>query len=630
MTRTVQRQSPSQDTGPGLAADLPETHKMHTVNLHPVGDYASDGDTGERPVREKLKKTSIASLPKFCAVPAEVGTAEHPDTVMGSHEVAEEALQAIQNEDTNSKERGRPPGKRALEDPDAVETEKDGPIDTSFAARHARKRSRDIRSVEDKKSGSRRRSTETPVQEETEDMESPKEDTALRHNLEDTSIKEHPVQTTTETVDQEMQESILSPKKKRSRDQFESESQREQKIAATDVNRARHVNQVRRSTDEDIPATTELDTGKTKTREESDKRDDAVPHKEISNEDLIEEPKATISPEGGFANVPAASPFHTFARTTSPPAGLSMFGKKTSNQETQTSSSAFASSGFAALASSSQSPFSTVGAPPSKTRSPAPPSPSRDTRSPFATTVMTETSSLGGFGGSVPGGFGATGKSSFASVGASGFAALGGSTFGTGFSSGFGGGPKLSSFAAPTGDAKLGDTKAKPFGASEDSDDEESGSEGGDDHNGELAEESEDTYHKLQHQEVDTGEQGEDTIFSNRGKLYHFHQGVWKERGTGLFKLNVKQRSGEDDLGNAAPVEARFIMRTHATYKVILNSPIFKNMTVDNGRGKIPNGKLIAFAVFVDDKLTPHSLTMSKEEDVKTLYREITRLQNQM
>ena len=44
---------------------------------------------------------------------------------------------------------------------------------------------------------------------------------------------------------------------------------------------------------------------------------------------------------------------------------------------------------------------------------------------------------------------------------------------------------------------------------------------------------------------VQTGEEQEDTIFQVRGKLYALsEQNAWKERGTGLLKLNVRKSDG--------------------------------------------------------------------------------------
>ena len=41
-----------------------------------------------------------------------------------------------------------------------------------------------------------------------------------------------------------------------------------------------------------------------------------------------------------------------------------------------------------------------------------------------------------------------------------------------------------------------------------------------------------------------TGEEDEDTIYSVRGKLFSLDDNLWKEKGTGLLKLNVKREDG--------------------------------------------------------------------------------------
>lgn len=41
-----------------------------------------------------------------------------------------------------------------------------------------------------------------------------------------------------------------------------------------------------------------------------------------------------------------------------------------------------------------------------------------------------------------------------------------------------------------------------------------------------------------------TGEEDEETIHQVRGKLFSLQGNSWKERGTGVCKLNVKQEDG--------------------------------------------------------------------------------------
>ena len=254
MTRVGQRQSPQPEVGPEQPSGLSDASKSQSANLQPGGEDASDGDGGERPVREKLKKTSIANIPKYGIVSGGPDFEEQSDTLMVSQEADEDIVPEEKSTDSGAQERGRPPRKRSLEDLDVVETTKNKTPDGSLSG-HARKRSRDVHTENGTKSRSRRRSTGLPIHEESEAIESGRRDSALRDELEDTTIGGYIPNSESTTADQDMQESILGPKKKRSRDQFEAESQREQKIAATDENRAR-----KRSSEEERPGETGVET----------------------------------------------------------------------------------------------------------------------------------------------------------------------------------------------------------------------------------------------------------------------------------------------------------------------------------------------------------------------------------
>lgn len=184
----------------------------------------------------------------------------------------------------------------------------------------------------------------------------------------------------------------------------------------------------------------------------------------------------------GFSSYSTISPFTTVSSGNSVFGGAPTSSSSTTTQQKQipSSTSAFDSSGFAKLAGSSGPPFSSIGtesatSPPTNLST----SPQERAKSPFPSTTTTQLSGFGALAGSGSGGFGSSKGFSVASSGASAFGGtLGGSAFGGGFSAGFGGGSKLSSFAAPTGDAKLGTSKVKAFGASA-SDDEGSGSNDG-------------------------------------------------------------------------------------------------------------------------------------------------------
>jgi len=65
---------------------------------------------------------------------------------------------------------------------------------------------------------------------------------------------------------------------------------------------------------------------------------------------------------------------------------------------------------------------------------------------------------------------------------------------------------------------------------------------------------------------VNTGEEGENTVFQVRTKLYVLtqdtssNQYIYKERGIGVLKLNVSKES-----------RARLVMRTDGAFRLILN-----------------------------------------------------------
>ncbi|KAG6879944.1 hypothetical protein C0992_009302 [Termitomyces sp. T32_za158] len=79
-----------------------------------------------------------------------------------------------------------------------------------------------------------------------------------------------------------------------------------------------------------------------------------------------------------------------------------------------------------------------------------------------------------------------------------------------------------------------------------------------------------DYIYNLTEQDVLTGEEDEQTIHQVRGKLFSLVDGnQWKERGTGLLKLNVKRSDGSG---------ARLVMRKEAVYALLLNVTLFPGM----------------------------------------------------
>lgn len=515
-------------------------------------DGSSDGEGGERSAREKLKKTSIAGLAQQSSRSKAADGGAHPL----SESVNAESTPDAQVE-TGS--RGRPSKKRSFED---LQTEdpgagvENGGPPLPKKGLHKRMRSREVSGDAPVQGLEKREDVASPVQEES--------DVDARQSPGGPGVL------------------VAAP-----RDQEEGS-----KASAAGTG----------PEDENIAADAKPDASNT------------VKPAATSEE---QPSKTQVPASSGFANASTASPFSSFKSPKLP-------GKETetiSSTAKTTSTSAFASSGLSAFASSEKSPFGSVGS-----------------------TAKTS----GGFGG-VGGqsGFGSSsaslGPSPFATKPVSGF----GSGSGFGSASGFGGGssafgaPKpfgsgLSSFAGPAGGASSFG-KPKPFGTSTRDDEEEEGSENGDDDDDkEKSEESaqQDPRFKQQeckfcfsnvcietdHATVETGEEGEQTVVQCRAKLYHFDK-EWKERGAGVFKINVRYESkaignkdnktnadtredDDDDEDKDDDVEAggqprfssverkaRLIMRTDGVHRVVLNTPVFKDMKVGTQDGQEPSGK---------------------------------------
>ena len=247
MMRTSQRQTPPRDVAQFQAPSHKDLDPSPATNMHAGADSKSDVDAGEPPVREKFKKTSLASMPRTGAAPAGADLHNFRDTVMDTKDGHCEQGMQSEKVDTRSESRGRPIRKRSLEELDTVETGQshNDEVHMESTDGHTRKRSRDVRSGANLKSDSRRMSLEIPLKEVNENLESSAE-IADNGTLTKASVETNSPTSEKEVADEEMQESLLSPRKKRSRDQFEAESHREQKIAATNETRAR-----RRSSEEE-------------------------------------------------------------------------------------------------------------------------------------------------------------------------------------------------------------------------------------------------------------------------------------------------------------------------------------------------------------------------------------------
>ena len=537
-----------------------------TKTFDPSTDSASDNDASERAAREKLKKTSIASISQHAMVGHDSATvAQDPRpkadddlvTMPGSSPKGHVPANEQPKPDVDAS-RGRPVRKRSFDDLEAADADanKREALERKEEKSngHARKRSRDVRVGEPVKEDGRSRGITVAVEEEAEDITTEKDShepmdkdmhelqeagDVAEHNevhdpmdndgqeqeeagdvvadkgshypldnhvqkLEESTSRgintlkgaemeenEHGQETSEpahrtseastnnvseevekETSDHEMRDSTVSPRKKRSRDQFDPDVDREQKIAATEETRAhRRSDEISRSETSVIGA--------------HDALQSQVHHsetQEVPDEAGIGFRASTVEAETKkvpsiFGSASILAPPAAHIRNESP-AKPSTSTK--SDQQSQTSASAFASSGFAALSRSTTSPFGAIGATsaaastPSPFATTSPFSPKKDDSDASKKTEPVPNGGFSAFAKSQTPGFGTSESSPFGTTGAAKTGVFGGSIFGGGFGGAFGGGSKLANFAAPTGDTKLGNGAIKPIGSpAREGDDEE-------------------------------------------------------------------------------------------------------------------------------------------------------------
>ena len=417
---------------------------------------SSDSEGRETRVRDKLKKTSIAGLSSQARAGADKGP--HP---LQESTISELGHLPSPDQATTSS-RGRPARKRSFDDLQnddfnaASYAETDAPPPAKNG-HHKRMRSRDISSGEHVSLPGRSENEAASPLEEESDMDAQKSPGGPGV-LVDASIRDTVTPPPEDPTDPE---AMISPKKKRSRDQFDKED--EPSLNSSDL----------------VPPSSSQ-----KESEPEKKR-----HREEGQEAATggTEPKTAIAPSSGFSNTAFASPFDSFASPKSAdPKVLSPDIKPVEVKPAE--ASAFKSSGLSAFASSEKSPFSAVGSP--------------------SSSGFGGTTSSGGFGKAPnSSGLGGPSTSGFADMGSTspfgarsgaGFSSLGGlastgpfgsaSTLGGGLGSGLGVPPlplggRISPFGSAAGStgtfAGPSTTKQKAFGAPEDENDTESGDESG-------------------------------------------------------------------------------------------------------------------------------------------------------
>ena len=241
MTRSTQRQSSAQNNGPqrpSNATSIPSPSTTPATLSTKEVESASDNDTGERPVREKLKKTSIATLPKYGVTATSADNPVNDDDPMGPLHTVSKASSNVKPTDRDT--RGRPTRKRSFDDLEATDESSVGNKHSTNTygkenhEGHTRKRSRDIGADDSsRESEGRKSSREEPVLEkEANDGDN---DESMKVSQERSSTP--PDQP--DAMDEDGGRGVLSPRKKRSRDQVEQDQDKKQKVAATEEERAR-------------------------------------------------------------------------------------------------------------------------------------------------------------------------------------------------------------------------------------------------------------------------------------------------------------------------------------------------------------------------------------------------------
>nr|KMM68609.1 hypothetical protein CPAG_04935 [Coccidioides posadasii RMSCC 3488] len=508
-----------------------------------VEELSEDG-SGERPVRQKLKETSIAGLSR---------QPSPEDQPMPSQEPTS----------TDDNDRGRLRRKRSYDesrDADPADAESKKEDDGG----HRRKRSRDSK------------------EENSSDQE--KEAEPIENRERTPSALRAPANEANK---------LLSPKKKRGRDQLDKDDLKLEK------NEAEKTGQAKNPADGEKPGLSA--TNRTEEGEPEKKR-----HRDDSRErDVSKDDSSKASFPNPFANTSATSPFASLD-------ACKLAGSRSKDEapKTQpvTSASAFASSGLAAFASSEKSPFGTIGS----------------NASVFKSMKQAETSIQGkenvaSATTATPSPLAATGASPFASF-SGGFAS---SAFASFTSSAPQSSGRLTSFASPASTTILGGgPKTKPFGAASDGEEEED--DQGEDESRPAFEGLEEVKRddRFFKQETETGEENEKTWYSCRGKLFQFDGKEWKERGIGTFKINVVETE-ESSASKRVVRSARMIMRTDAVLRVVLNSPLFKGMKVGDATGNEPTGKQIHLVGMENGKSTPYLLRTASLAAAKDAYHNI-------
>ncbi|KAI5308637.1 hypothetical protein KEM55_005242, partial [Ascosphaera atra] len=361
-------------------------------------------------------------------------------------------------------------------------------------------------------------------------------------------------------------------------------------------------------------------------------------HTESEEKAIKEEKKSEQpAPSNPFTNASKVSPFASLAQEKA---------SAEAKSATSTSSSAFSKSSLAGFAGSTASPFAALGAQaassPFKPAAKPPTETNTTPKEPETASTEQQTKptnppkpSFASFAGDFKAspfasakGFAAAAPklSSFASPASGGGFGSGASVFGSGAPLG---GAKPAPFGTPATapapepkteeEKKEAEVKAKTVTGVALKEEPEKTGPG-------FGEEDDEGDERFQHREIETGEENEMTVFSCRAKLFRFANKEWKERGVGVIKINVsektvpakdedgKEKEGEEE----KKVTARLVMRADGVLSVILNTPLFKGMKIGDPAGNKPSTKAINLTAVEDGKpelftIRVHNVDVAKE-----------------
>ena len=241
MTTANHNQQDDSINAESLPADLPDAPSLHVQGYHPDPDFPSDNETSEKPLREKLKKTSLASIPKHNTPGLRVRDQEGMIGVTPTEDVATETLENAGPTKEFTEPRGRQMRKRSHDDAEDPEENNDV-VSSNESSKHRRKESTDMHANSvDMEEHARTRSSEAIVPE----MEDAAEHESDPSQLGEVRLDTLPGNVWGQDVVKNGEDTTFSPRKKRSREHVDTEIDRELKIAATDGARARRSSEER-------------------------------------------------------------------------------------------------------------------------------------------------------------------------------------------------------------------------------------------------------------------------------------------------------------------------------------------------------------------------------------------------